>query len=148
MLEKVSPEPNTGCWLYLGACDKGGYGIVRNNGKNVRCNRLSLEHFRSAELAPGLLACHACDNPNCVNPEHLYAGTNSDNQKDAAARGRSKGWSVVPRCKTPAAKLTPNQVLEIRNRRSEPASRLAEEFRVKSHAIRDIWSRRTWTHLV
>lgn len=147
MMEKISPEPNTGCWLWTGCYDKDGYGFLRVDGKNIKVHRFSLEYHRGGRLEAGQLACHTCDMPACANPDHLYAGNNSDNQKDAAARGRSHGWSRVPRCQAPAAKLKAADVVSIRARSSEKAADLAKEYGVKPHAIRKIWARRTWGHV-
>lgn len=80
-------EPNSGCWLWHSACDKDGYGLLRHNGKNRRAHRVSYE-IHVGPIAHGKFVCHKCDLPSCVNPEHLFLGTNSDNQKDASKKGR------------------------------------------------------------
>lgn len=86
-MEKVSPEPNTGCWLWSGSsCDKG-YGMFNLNGKTVRAHRLSYE-IHNGKIAEGMHILHKCDNPCCVNPEHLSVGTNHDNVKDKLSKRR------------------------------------------------------------
>lgn len=92
-------EKTATCWLWTGSVDKDGYGKY---GKLEKAHRLSwLLHY--GLLPDNLLVCHHCDNPPCVRPEHLFLGTNSDNQQDAIRKGRKYmpqgeecSWTRVP----------------------------------------------------
>lgn len=86
---KVSPEPNSGCWLWLGSAHRLGYGQLRVEGRAVLATHVSLELARRPRPFPEACARHKCDNPNCVNPDHLEWGTLKDNSHDAAVRGRA-----------------------------------------------------------
>ncbi len=89
---KIYPEPNSGCWLWDGGIGRGGYGRFAVGRKTLRAHRVSYELHVGAvprgEGHHGTCVLHKCDNPPCVNPAHLFLGTNSDNTADRHAKGR------------------------------------------------------------
>lgn len=87
-MSKVSPEPNTGCWLWLAGVDKDGYGKFWLNGATIRAPSAAWMLMRSSEIG-GLWVLHRCDNPPCVNPDHLYLGTIVENTRDRSLRTRT-----------------------------------------------------------
>ena len=102
-----TPEPNTGCWLWIGAYLKSGYGRVGRRSR--RAHRVSYAAF-IGQIPDGQVVCHRCDTPACVNPAHLFLGTQEDNLRDMFAKGRNR----IGRGCRPGAKLTPQQVLDVR----------------------------------
>jgi hypothetical protein len=93
---KIQPEPNSGCWLWDSSLTGGGYGTIglgtRAQGKEL-AHRVSWELFRG-EIADGLWVLHKCDVRCCVNPDHLFLGTHSDNMRDCVAKNRHR-WAVA-----------------------------------------------------
>lgn len=84
------PEPNSGCWLWLGACDGHGYGVLNLDGFVAKAHRFSYRTFRGP-IPKGLLICHKCDVRPCCNPNHLFLGTHADNHADMKAKDRPRG---------------------------------------------------------
>jgi len=85
------PEPTSGCWLWTGPYHNWGYGWLHAEGKSVRAHVFSLERKLGRSLHPGYKSLHVCDVKECVNPDHLYEGTLSDNMRDREKRGKSLG---------------------------------------------------------
>jgi len=92
-------RPGTRCWMWSSDKDRKGYGRVYVENRRMPAHRVSWEIFCGA-IPTGLSVLHKCDSPACVNPEHLYLGTQKDNVKDMWAKGRNGGNFVAQtRCK-------------------------------------------------
>ncbi len=83
---KIDPQAS-GCWHYIGAHDRNGYGIFSIKGKQIGAHRFSAKYLANKTIDQ-LIVCHKCDNPGCVNPDHLFVGTTQDNKNDQIAKGR------------------------------------------------------------
>lgn len=128
-------KPENGCWLWLGYKDRDGYGVFYTKEGN-RAHRLSYIFF-CGPIAEGMHVLHKCDNPSCVNPEHLFLGTNQDNIDDKMVKGRHR-WK-------PRTKLTEENVNMIRTS-DLPNKELAELFSVDPSQISRIKTGRRWSN--
>jgi hypothetical protein len=87
LLQGIQRDDVTGCWNWTGCLDGHGYGVVRHKGKNYLVHRLAYQYW-VGKLPGELDCCHKCDNPRCINPDHLFSGSAADNIRDAIAKGR------------------------------------------------------------
>lgn len=110
---KVAKGGPDECWPWLGSCHRKGYGQFGDRSVGTRyAHRIAWE-FAYGTIPDGMLVCHACDNPPCCNPSHLFLGTDRDNAQDRERKGRRK---PAVGSKHGSAKLTEEQVREIRSR--------------------------------
>lgn len=145
------PEPNSGCWIWLGGLTKKGYGISHDAFGSKLAHRVALATKGSFEQK--LFALHTCDNPSCVNPDHLYAGTSKQNTADMVRRGRQNfGTNLKSGSQNYNAKLTEAQVQQIRNEyvrgsRSHGLNSLGKKFGVSAANVSVIENRSSWRSL-
>lgn len=131
---------NKGCWEWQKGLDVCGYGVIKINKKSFPTHRKSYETF-VGEIPKGLWVLHKCDNPKCINPDHLFLGNQAENSKDMWNKGRGKGvgWKNI---------LTKEQVLEIRNLYPKFSILKLGKMYNKHHAT--IWmivNRKSWKNI-
>ncbi len=139
-LEKNSiPEPNSGCLIWTGWIDKGGYGVLRFDGRQKQAHRAAYA-ATNGPIPANLFVCHKCDVPACINPAHLFLGTNADNIADMVAKGRQRGARGTRNSK---AKLTEADVLRIRAATGTQTA-IASQFGVSQQTVGRIRAGRIW----
>ena len=147
--DNVHPEPNTGCWLWGGYVIRRGYGRLGDGTKRLRlATHVSLE-IAGTPVPPGMCACHRCDNPWCVNPDHLFVATQRENVRDMHAKQRWRRPRVRRGAELAQTKLTEADVRGIRASLAagERQQALASRFGVARTTISTIATGRAWAHV-
>jgi len=174
-------KPELGpCWIWTGSKTKKGYGKFRVGDKNQYAHRISFQIHHGAIDGDGsyhgICSCHACDNPPCVRPEHLFAGTHQVNIEDRNSKGRTSGGNEHGNTVSPEkrargdthgsrthpeavrrgeansfAKLSEPQVREIRALHETgnfSQKQIASKFGVNDGLVCRIVNRKIWKHIL
>lgn len=146
LLSRIT-ETASGCWIWNGCLNGGGYGLIRIGGRAGRTEKAHRASYVAfvGRIEGGLHVLHKCDVRRCINPDHLFLGTNAENMVDRDAKGRG----VIPRLsgeRCPWAKLDASSVKEIRRLLDDGAtqSSLSARFGVSQALISMICSGERW----
>ncbi|MBW4599742.1 MAG: HNH endonuclease [Calothrix sp. FI2-JRJ7] len=165
-------EKTETCWLWKSSKTRDGYGLFQKDGRRQYAHRIAWELYHKTPIPNGMFICHVCDVPSCVRDSHLFLGTHKDNMQDMISKGRNfaitkperiargerhrsrtKPESIVKGEAVNTAKLTQQQIDEIRRRYhpkaryGHPGSRagqLAQEFGVSRSQIWKIVTNKAW----
>ena len=136
----IERVPISGCWLWTGYCNPDGYAQRKIHGVTYRFHRVSYSLYIGDIGNNHVL--HTCDIPSCVNPNHLFLGTHSDNMADMWKKRRHPS----PKKGTGSTKLTLEQVRKIRAIKGRiSALQLSKQYSVNAQTISNIWNGTTWT---
>ncbi len=141
---EISPG---GCWLWVGARDRQGYGHIRVGGRILLVHRVAAAAFGDFDLYGPECCLHDCDTPACFNPAHLFAGTHADNMADRESKGRRH----APRgSRIGTSKLTEEVVVQIIRALQSGARQadLARELGISRATISKIALRQSWAHVL
>ena len=135
------------CIIWMGAKTSDGYGLRSIDGKKLYVHRLALEKKLNRPIHEGYCSCHTCDNPACINPDHLFEATQSENLADMKAKGRLVNLNVG--VYNPHAKLTEQEVIKLRQMRTSGKStkELAKIFNITQRTVQMIVSNRLWKQI-
>lgn len=143
LFNKIMPEPNTGCWIWIGAYDNTGYGRYKMGNTTEAAHRVLFRLYKD-KIQKGFLICHSCDNRFCVNPDHLFAGTHQDNADDMINKKRhiygEKKW---------CAKFKESDIINVRNLYDSGITQMeiALKYNCSQSHISEITTRKQWKHL-
>lgn len=137
----ISAGPNS-CWMWRGRVTRR-YGVISMENRPVRAHRAAWM-LTKGEIPKGMVVCHACDQPLCVNPAHLWLGTTAQNNEDCRLKGRNAFGE-----KHAAANLKVSDVQEIRCLRNtfHDRRRIAEIYGTSVYNLYRVWGRYSWDHL-
>lgn len=145
------------CWLWTAATDRDGYGQMKHGGRQEKAHRVAHRLF-VGPVPDGLLVCHSCDTPSCVNPDHLFTGTALANSRDCVTKGRIArgdrcGSRLYPELRARGervntAKLTEAQAVEVRERAAngETCASIAAAYGVAHPSVSAIIRGSHWKH--
>lgn len=134
------------CWPWKGHRSPLGYGRFTNKrGDTQQAHRIAYR-LANGSLDQRLFVCHACDNPPCCNPSHLWLGTHRQNMDDMFAKGRNATPPVIRGEKSSTSKLNKEQVLRA-IKSSEPDRIIAARYGVTAAAIYNIRHGKAWSHV-
>lgn len=127
------------CWEWIGTKDKDGYGMIQTVRGHIKAHRFSFELHRAEQIPQRILCCHSCDNPSCVNPEHLFLGSHKGNLVDAANKKRMVG----------NRKIGVSDVLTIRAMVASGSLQreVAKKFGIKQSQVSRIILRKRWKNV-
>lgn len=135
------PEPNSGCWLWVGGVNACGYGTIGVNYSSHLAHRISFRVYKG-KFPKQKRILHSCDTPCCINPDHLFVGTQGDNVRDMERKGRAYHPSGEDHGR---ALLTAVQVREIRAAKNSRG--LAKKYGVERHVIQYARRSDTWKNV-
>jgi hypothetical protein len=143
----------SGCWNWKGSVRPDGYGKTTSQGKQFLAHRLTYCIYTGMSMDDERLVLHKCNNKRCCNPEHLYAGTQADNVRDAVEHGIKRGvpfgsWNIYSTgTRNPNAKLTLKQCLQIKGllTKGKTVAEIKRRYGISHKPIYDIKHNRHWS---
>lgn len=130
------------CIEWRGYRNRDGYGVLHKTERRWLAHRLAWTE-QVGDIPAGMYVCHTCDNPACVNVDHLFIGTHKDNMADKIAKGRARPPQGEGHHR---AKLSDDDVRAIRAS-SEPAKNISQQYGISLPAVYNIRNRKRWTHI-
>jgi len=148
--KEITWEVNkNGCWICTShAFNTYGYAQTKFNGKIKLIHRLMYEN-KHGPIPKEMCACHKCDNPNCINPDHIFIGSNKNNSEDMVQKGRQShiGSPGLKGESHPQSKLTESDVIKIINEKLLTQKQLSVNYGVSQAVISKIRLRQSWKHI-
>ncbi len=144
--EKWKLDKRSGCHVWKASTRGKGYGQFKLNYKNTSAHRVAYE-LAYGPIPESMHVCHKCDNPPCVNPKHLWLGTNEENIEDKSNKGR---YNAARGSDNGSAKVTEKMAIKIRwlySTGKHTQTRLATRFNISRGAVGQLIRKETWKHI-
>jgi len=141
---QYSVDQKSGCWVWRGSMRRA-YGVFHDHQQRISAHRASW-FIHNGKIPKGKLVCHHCDNPICVNPSHLFLGTDTDNNQDKSKKGRARGNENKGE-KANNVLLTECLVRKIRTSKLRPFE-IAKKMGLKYGTVLSVIKRNNWRHVV
>ena len=150
--KKVYLDLQSGCWEWRGAKNENNYGVLgigRRREGLIKAHRCSYQIFRFVELVKDELVCHKCDNPSCVNPKHLFIGSNKDNVHDMMKKGRNSLPPIHNGKANKQAKIDENKVRELfyLNAQGLSSRKIASKLGISKTTVLNVLNGNIWKHV-
>ena len=142
--DKYVPDPMSGCWLWTAKTHACGYGIISINNRPELAHRVSVK--LSGRDVAGKVVRHKCDNPACVNPDHLLTGSQSDNMADKVAKDRQQKGERCHQSNLTQADIKHIRSVAVKGFGGNIKS-LCEQYGITTTSMLDIVNRKTWNHV-
>ncbi len=145
LADKISVSAETGCWNWRANKNNKGYGKLWVNGRKQLAHRVSYV-IHNGNIPRGINVCHRCDNPACINPSHLFLGTQAENIADRDAKGRQRVGERKG-VHNGNSKLNEQDVVAIRAANGMRLRELASQYGVTPTQISFIRRGKSWGHV-
>lgn len=147
--DKYIPDPNSGCWHWTAYCNAGGYGVLGSDKvrkKTILAHRVSWTlHY--GDIPDGMKVCHTCDVPSCVNPDHLFLGTQAENIDDMAKKGRRASFKGVNNTNVTLNEIQVRVIRRLLGFKKQTQQEIGDMFGVNQAAISKINRGLAWGHI-
>ncbi|SNY95513.1 HNH endonuclease [Halomonas sp. hl-4] len=146
-LNRIEVDQATGCWEWQAGRNKDGYGRMKVGSRDELAHRVSYTIYKGP-IPHGKIACHSCDNTGCVNPEHLWLGSNEDNTQDMMKKGRHRSAGSLG-SRNPRSVLSEADAIEVLELIDQGLTNkaIAAKFSVTHSTISCIRRGKSWKHL-
>lgn len=144
LMKKTVIDEQTKCWEWTGSKSSFGHGEIYIGGTGPDARKRTMTHrasweFHNGPIPDGMCVCHRCDNPSCINPDHLFLGTKAENSRDMVEKNRQISGEDMPH-----SKLTWTQVAAIRKCTAITQSEIAAIAGVTQSVISEIKNNNYW----